>query len=1726
MPDEKKTEEGLPILSKPTNSQTEEGLPILKKKALDEPENLASPSSAPSVSEGGTSGLEVGASVPQNTPQTPPQQIDYLKGSNVLDKNFQQPQQPAAINSVPQTDQGNTVSALKPGANFNPFQNGPSSTVQKTALGNKLPTSNSMLSVNTSPESKIGFNADTQVSSNEKLIKQDQETKNIIDDYDNFSKTKGTGDDRTDAVDFYLDHIQRTDPEEYKYMKDKESSLIMDKIEHKGNPEDEKEDDLMLQKHQADILTKALSLKTKIAGGKYQIANNVIKDNYQDSVDKFNDLNQNIDDTKKQIDAADQQINALPKDQNGQPIMDPTNRKQIQTLIQSRTDLTTQMQGYINESNQMNQDPDLRDAFSLVGETEKNYRDLSKFYMELKNHNPKAYESMPELQKELVKEKDIQEKKDFIEKVTGGDAGVGEAVGRGVSGLAEKASFIPKMFSDITSLGDGYGFTDKWHDEAKSNIDDFDALQNPLPTGYDKPVYDSEKGEWNLRYLPGKVAGTLVEMAPIIAITLATEGATSSLLARAAQSRNAGLLASGASSEDIAVEMAGLLSKQAQTQNMSTYAGAFAGEYTAVASDYYNQAKEAGISEKDAVEFSQRTATMQAVLGAAFPDVKLMRSGTAKASLKTYVDAIANGASKKAAMAEGLKHFGANLSKELVQENLQTYAEIKDYNDLYQKIGLNDKIKDSMKNDIVETTVISTIVTGLLGINGFKTASSMNKEALFMAASQPDKIMVMARKMRMNNQLSDEQYNNFESQVGLASQALSKMDNTLPAEKKIEALGPLMEKMSTQESEKNLDDTQKKGSKEKVQSLDKEIESIVEAPSSEEVQDKNYVDEFEKHLDDEAAKEKEKASKTVDIPLTEKNKAKPLPTFEGIEAQISALEKELDDNNKSLQDKNIDAVEHGKNEVAINEEMSSLKKKRDNILNITAGDTSSKPAEITSTEKVEPVAEKTNIKTEEETPAVTEKGKMTPDNKSLVDEEEQRDELAAKNDNKETVRKMENDIEALKALNPDKQNDKTKEHLVDAKYKGMVGRAYAAYKNGEIARSTYIEFRNRTNDVYKAKHGGKELEVGAQVAAMQEQIKKKLFGEGYDKVSLMESDTDPKSKVNKIVDLVSSMVERGINKGLDKKIATQKALDFIRNHDDFKPYFDNKIINQRPLFDTIRDHFDKMEPDIMENVEKQQEEKKQSEKENTENTEESEPSNKKEVKELLPDVQSYTEKIEADKEHSIADFSKNFKSNNPFVNMVFNAIKDTADKIGIKIEFTNDLEKVNTGAVAKFDALTDKVIINLQAAKESYDNYLAGKKRGGGELNNIKGVKSFEDFVSYVATHELLHSVTEKVYRDVFVNTRKGVYTGNLNTTQVDAVNAIGKIFKHLQSLDIDTTFGGKEYGLHNMSELMAEMSNEEFVNKLRGIEVPEELRYDTKNKNVFDNIMTYLYEMITGKKFSSKDNAADNLLKAISDIVTSHEVTGNPETQSATEKKHENAPQSENFSIGETNRKASMERLRNNPEYKKLLDAINESDGIYDVTNKKKLTAFVNNVISEAEKSGDLVNLGEELLVNENMFPTVAQGVAYGLTAKAIAERAEKGDLNKLEEDATKNLAGKLYVKFMDYSNTAGKIVAVTTIVNEAFGNISSSETLTTAAISNKIKDIQENSFSEKEKMAISEVTNSINNVLESDEWKKKIKAAVDAEIVNLASKRMGAEKAKEASDFLDSLKTDLSDC
>lgn len=636
---------------------------------------------------------------------------------------------------------------------------------------------------------------------NGKILTELKQTKPT--DYDQFKaeQTKnilagGEIKNNSDALDFYQYSLTKNDPSQLNYEASKMAELqqnindIVGGKESFNTAEEQqnalKEAQTKLDEHKATIYSKAINLKKDVIGSRFQTAMLNGSTFYQPEIEQLKTLNDDGNKLTPQLDELKRKIDLFPKNERGQIITTPFNKAEVQTSIEQYNDLSQKLQENSAEKQKVSADPKFQ-------EWKQQYDDVTNQYNDLQKEAQNYLNLFPEIKKKVAAEQFQQEKtnKEFenastTEKIVNS---TGRAIDRGILDFVKGITYLPKM----VGAGDEYGWTDKFYESAGGGIENFEKSFLPLPTDYNKTVRDYKKNpdgsyaldkngekqvEWNLTYLPAKVAYTGTQMAMMIA--------------------TAELGAGGAAGLGLSGEAGSL-------------AGQFVGGFIPSAESAYSEAIDRGMSEKDAKIFSGILATQQAALELIAPEQKFVKNGFTGA-LDDYFKAVSGGMGKKEALLLSAKNYSKKVGGDIFKENAQEYSQALDehYNKMIagNMTGINFHLTDDALNSAIETGVLTTLTTGLVsGGAGIKNvgAKQFQNEALFMAANDPAGILSKAQEQFDAKKISPENFAQVTQKITLASEELKKIPANISDEQKIKLLPGLLNKRLLEEEKKQTD---------------------------------------------------------------------------------------------------------------------------------------------------------------------------------------------------------------------------------------------------------------------------------------------------------------------------------------------------------------------------------------------------------------------------------------------------------------------------------------------------------------------------------------------------------------------------------------------------------------------------------------------------------------------------------------------------------------------------------------------------------------------------------------------------------------------------------------------------------------------------------------------------------------------------------------------------------
>lgn len=328
-------------------------------------------------------------------------------------------------------------------------------------------------------------------------------------------------------------------------------------------------------------------------------------------------------------------------------------------------------------------------------------------------------------------------------------------VASALSSAVVSTFYLPKALGD----GDEYGWTDSIYDQAaqwkRVSIDPV----TPVPQGdiFDNPVLILPK---------------TVETATNLALMWAGGSAVGTAFGGSRTALRVGTFASGAA---------------------STMEG------------YYRAGKSAGMTDAEAETYSLASGAIQGALELVNPEPLALATMPTRAT-KTYMDAIANGVSRPAAIKEAGRYIARNILKEQAQETSQLLAEYGVNSVANTLTGADLNGKRDFWNELAETAVITTLVAGGTGAVGARgSRSRLNNEATYAVGIDPEKYKTRVLAMQNAGEISAEKAQYLTQSIERAAAVAERIPKSLSAEAAVKVVPIIEEKMRLEEEAKNID---------------------------------------------------------------------------------------------------------------------------------------------------------------------------------------------------------------------------------------------------------------------------------------------------------------------------------------------------------------------------------------------------------------------------------------------------------------------------------------------------------------------------------------------------------------------------------------------------------------------------------------------------------------------------------------------------------------------------------------------------------------------------------------------------------------------------------------------------------------------------------------------------------------------------------------------------------
>jgi hypothetical protein len=224
----------------------------------------------------------------------------------------------------------------------------------------------------------------------------------------------------------------------------------------------------------------------------------------------------------------------------------------------------------------------------------------------------------------------------------------------------------------------------------------------------------------------------------------------------------------------------------------------------------------------------------------------------------------------------------------------------------------------------------------------------------------------------------------------------------------------------------------------------------------------------------------------------------------------------------------------------------------------------------------------------------------------------------------------------------------------------------------------------------------------------------------------------------------------------------------------------------------------------------------------------------------------------------------------PFIKQILKGLINLISKTGTKLNIT----KGNVGGMGvSYDHVTNTIQINLDTIIDGFNRNSKLRASGGRDgfiLQTFDAGKGKATAISYLASqllHETIHAFTTRQINNFEKNSKN-----ELTQEEYDIIQNIQNIFNYIKSNKILQA----EYGISDIHELLAELfSNETFADKLKNINLPKELQYKAKSKNLFEGIIDLISDLITKalkgftkQSINNEETVFENISNLVNDLI------------------------------------------------------------------------------------------------------------------------------------------------------------------------------------------------------------------------------------------------------------------
>ena len=278
----------------------------------------------------------------------------------------------------------------------------------------------------------------------------------------------------------------------------------------------------------------------------------------------------------------------------------------------------------------------------------------------------------------------------------------------------------------------------------------------------------------------------------------------------------------------------GKLAKAAKaTEKASKFIGLTASGFVFEHNGLYNEALEAGLNKNEASNLALVGASAVAMLENISPGEKIFSKAARRKLVGEYMKYLGRGATRRDAIAYGVKAVVKEVGNENLQEISQTIA------DRVVKMGANSIVGENTFDtkitweELKETALLTTISSGLLGVYTQGTTVSpswLETSALYTAATEKDQSKLFDRVDLMieNGQLTQSEGDNAKETIIEARDAYSKIPKgRFSGEKENELFSLLLQRGRIEKLNEEVDPAFRKQGEALIEDINKDIEEVI-----------------------------------------------------------------------------------------------------------------------------------------------------------------------------------------------------------------------------------------------------------------------------------------------------------------------------------------------------------------------------------------------------------------------------------------------------------------------------------------------------------------------------------------------------------------------------------------------------------------------------------------------------------------------------------------------------------------------------------------------------------------------------------------------------------------------------------------------------------------------------------------------------------------------------------